>query len=98
MKSYGLKQGKATIFLPMARSGEVVDRRGQVVKYFKDVPKVLAKLKADGYIIAVASRFDNKVIDRMLEMTLDAPTNVGKHMRSTIACALNQLCTKDLVF
>ncbi|WAR12134.1 MGDP1-like protein [Mya arenaria] len=38
------------------KSGEIVDRHGRVVKPFRDVPKVLAKLKQDGYIIAVASR------------------------------------------
>ena len=32
------------------------DSRGKLVKYFKDVPSVLQKLKADGYTLAVASR------------------------------------------
>mgnify|MGYP000063639125 CR=1 FL=1 len=42
--------------VPFFRSGEVVDRHGRIVKHFRDVPKVLQQLQADGYIIAVASR------------------------------------------
>jgi len=34
--------------------------------------------------------FGNQRIDRALEMTSDAPTNVGKHVTSNFACARSQ--------
>ncbi|KAH3775977.1 magnesium-dependent phosphatase 1-like [Dreissena polymorpha] len=38
------------------KSGEVVDRHGRLVKHHRDVPKILERLKSEGYILAVASR------------------------------------------
>ena len=38
----------------------------------------------------------NKHIDRMLEMTLDGPTNAGYNVTSTIACALSQNNTQKI--
>ena len=40
----------------------------------------------------------NKRINRMLEMTSDAPTNAGKHVTSNIASGHNQRYTKDSNF
>ena len=37
----------------------------------------------------------NQGIDRALEMTFDAPLNVGKHVTSTIACGYSQWYTKN---
>ncbi|KAK4877335.1 hypothetical protein RN001_009841 [Aquatica leii] len=37
-------------------SGSIVDSTGATVKCYKEVPKVLEKLKQDGYILGVASR------------------------------------------
>lgn len=39
-------------------SGEVVDRRGRIVKHFPEVPKVLRRLQSEGYKVAIASRTD----------------------------------------
>lgn len=53
---YSLSVVLLLLFLICFRSGEVVDRHGHTVKYYKDVPKILERLHKEGYIIAVASR------------------------------------------
>nr|CAD7394900.1 unnamed protein product [Timema cristinae] len=35
---------------------EVVDSRGEIIRYYPEVPEVLKKLANDGFILAVASR------------------------------------------
>jgi len=37
-------------------------------------------------------------MNRRLEMAFDAPTNVGKHVTSNIACPHNQRYKKDSFF
>lgn len=39
------------------RSGEIVDRTGRLVKPYPEVPQILERLKSEGYIISVASRY-----------------------------------------